>query len=178
MNAAKRDTLYGPIAARGARMEIAPCTAADAARLNADLRDGDRMEHEHFAAEECEADSSIERRFRVIVGGEECAHGGVQLPPWEPPTSRARVLYLLSTRAADRHRVDYARATRAALARIAASLPKWVETIHCLPMAKYAKSVRWLEWSGWRRTGEFSVRGEKVFVMETSRKEAERWNIQ
>ena len=170
-----KSTLYGTVSTHGARMKLVPCSAADAERLNADLRDGDRMEHEHFASEERGAELTVERRFRVLVGGEECAHGGVQLPPWQSPICRTRVIYLLSTRAADRHRVDYARATRAALGRIAASLPPWVDTLNCIPMAKYAKSVKWLEWSGWKRVGEFPVRGEKVLVMEISRKEAEKW---
>ena len=140
--------------------------------INANLREMDQFEHDHFV--ECgEADGldGLEKSWTLHLYGEIVGYVALAIPPMESPLVPIRFVPMLSTKNVDKHPIDYARLSRSVLEYVITHAPSWVTEFYTVPLAKYRKSVKWQELMGWHIVREFDLNGETAVLMHLSRKE-------
>ena len=155
---------------------LTPSTDADFEYINANLRDMDRFEQDHFLRTDpsFRRDSleQMERSWTLHLKGEIVGYVALQVPPGFTPMSYLRYMPMLSTENVEHHPLDYARLSRPVLEYVAAQAASWVQTFFSAPLARYEQSVKWHEKTmGWRRVGEYDVGGERVVLFKIERKE-------
>lgn len=146
---------------------VTPATREDVDALNANMRDADREEVGvlGFSYDDCE---SADGAWAVRIGGDlVCILGTCVLGSQETTLSRERQLFLLSTNAVWRHKVDYVRYSRRVASFVLRRMPKWVDKVWSLPMESYGASIRWQERVlGFVRTGTVEINGVRHAVLE------------
>ena len=155
---------------------LTPATADDFAYINANLRELDRFEQDHFlrhgGCDRRDCLDQMEKAWTLRLRGEIVGYVGLQLPPMASPMTDLRFMPMLSTVAAARHTVDYARLSRPVLEYVIGEAPPWVTDFLSIPLARYAASVRWHERTmGWRRLAELDIFGERAILFHISRKD-------
>lgn len=157
---------------------LTPSTDADFEYINANLRQMDQFEQDHFLA----ADPSfrrdsldqMEQSWTLHLKGEVVGYVALQLPPGRSPMANHRFMPMLSTRNVEHHPIDYARLSRPVLEYVASQAPSWVEFFLSAPLSRYARSVKWHEKTmGWRRVGEYDAGGNLATLFTITRKELE-----
>ena len=160
-----------------ARAVLTPSTDEDFAYINANLRDMDRFEQDHFCrvmgTETRDSLDQMEKSWTLHLHGEIVGYVALQVPTGSSPMSHIRGIPMLSTVNVEHHPVDFARLSRPVLEYVASQAPSWVDTFLSAPLKRYARAVRWHERTmGWTRVGEFDVgNGEKTVLFKTTRKE-------
>lgn len=155
---------------------LTPSTDADFDYINANLRDMDKFEQDHFATKcgvrTVDSLPLFEKSWTLHLNGEIVGYVALQIPAMQSAFSPVRFVPMLSTTNVDRHPLDYARLSRPVLEHVLRSAPAWVTDFYSLPLAKYTASVRWHEKTmRWHRVREFDVMGEKAILFHLSRKE-------
>ena len=155
---------------------LTPSTDEDFAYINANLRDMDRFEQDHFR-EKCGVDavdklSLFERSWTLHLDGEIVGYVALQIPPMQSAFSPVRFVPMLSTKNVEHHPLDYARLSRPILEHVIRSAHPWVTDFYSLPLARYEATVRWHEKTmRWHRVREFDLIGEKAILFHLKRKD-------
>lgn len=155
---------------------LTPSTEEDFAYINANLREMDKFEQDHFISK-CGASGPdslrmMEKSWTLHLKGEIVGYVALQLPPMQSSLSNARFVPMLSTTNVVHHPIDYARLSRPILDYVMAQAPTWVTEFFSLPLAKYEAAVRWHEKTmGWHRVAEYDLFGEKAVLFSLDRKE-------
>lgn len=155
---------------------LTPSTDADFEYINANLREMDRFEQDHFLrvdpAFRRDSLDQMEKSWTLHLKGEIVGYVALQVPQGFTPMARLRYMPMLSTANVAHHPIDYARLSRPVLEYVAAEAPSWVDKFYSAPLSKYVRSVKWHEKTmGWRRVGEYDVGGEMCTLFKIERKE-------
>lgn len=155
---------------------LTPSTDADFEYINANLRPLDRFEQDH-ALSKCglaKPDSlcQMEKSWTLHLDGEIVGYVALQVPYGSSTLCDRRFVPMLSTVNVEHHPVDFARLSLPVFRHVVQSAPPWVGDFLSLPLARYAKSVRWQEQMlGFRRVAEFDLYGENAVLLHISRKD-------
>ena len=155
---------------------LTPSTEDDFAYINANLREMDKFEQDHFlksgTMDHPDSLDMMEAAWTLHLKGEIVGFVGLQIAPLQSPLSTSRFVPMLSTVNVEHHPLDYARLSRPILECVAAHAKPWVRDFFSVPLAKYEASVRWHEKTmGWHRAAEYDLFGEKAILFHLTRKE-------
>ena len=157
---------------------LTPATEDDFAYVNANLREMDRFEQDHFI--KCgdipgpDSLAQMERAWTLRLRGEIVGYVALQVPPMKSPMASFRFVPMLSTTNVGHHPLDYARLSRPILEYVISQAPAWVTDFLSAPLERYAQSVKWHEKTmGWRRLASYDVCGERSILFHLNRKDIE-----
>lgn len=128
----------------GDGVTIRPTTPADAAAVNADMRDADRAEYEVFGLDG-EDFMKWEFAFTVLCDGDIVGIAGFLMFQNGSVMSQNRLFGFMSTNAVWRHKVKFVKHSRKVFDAVAALGRPWVTDFYAIPMSAYKASIRWQE---------------------------------
>ena len=153
--------------------EIETSTQEDIDYVEANFREGDRLEHESLDGGRTLL-SDFEDCWTVRCRGMVIGYCGVAIPVGATVFSPGRWHCYMSCANADRIKLAYVKKSRKVMHRIAAETPSYVTEFRSLPAVRYAGSVRWHERVlKMHRLSEVEYKGEKFVMFNLFRKELE-----
>ena len=161
-----------------ARAVVSPSTEEEFAYINANLREMDKFEQNHFRSHcggKVDSLDLFEKAWTIRLKGEIVGFVAIQVASGQTVFGNSRFIPMLSTKNVEHHAIDYARLTKPVLKYVASQAQPWVTDFFSLPLAKYDASVRWHEKTmGWHRVAEYDAFGERAILFQISRKELEK----
>ena len=152
---------------------LAPSTQEDIDWIEANYREGERMEQAVFGSPRTLL-RDFEGCWTVRHGEDLIGYFGVVSPRGMGVFAPCRWLCYMSATTADRYKLTYVRQSREVLRRVVAEVPDYVTEFRSLPAERYAMSVKWHERVlKMRRLGTALLNGERFAVFGIERKESE-----
>lgn len=156
----------------GNETELVPSVQEDIDYVEANFRDGDRLEHESLGGGRTLL-SMFEECWTVRHKGEIIGYCGIGVPGGETFLSPERYLCYMSCMNAEKHKIAYVKLSRAVMKAIVAETPNYVDYFKSLPNLAYHGSVIWHERVlKMKRIREIEYRGERFILFGISREEA------
>lgn len=157
----------------GDGVSIADSTQEDIDYVEANFREGEKVEHESLGGGRTML-GIFERCWTVRNGEDIIGYCGVAIPDGDTVLSNLRFLCYMSCTNADRVKVKYVRWSRRVMREIVARTRPWTDTYLSLPNVRYRGSVIWHERVlKMRCLREEEWRGERFKIFATTRKEVE-----
>ena len=155
----------------GEGTEIETSKQEDIDYVEANFREGDRLEHEVLDGGRTLL-KDFEDCWTVRHKGEIIGYCGVAIPMGATPFCPGRWLCYMSCENANRIKLAYVKKSREVMRRIALETPECVTEFRSLPAVRYEGSVRWHERVlKMHRLEEVEYKGEKFVMFNLYRKE-------
>ena len=152
---------------------LGPSTQEDIDYVEANFREGERMEQAVFGSPRTML-GDFESCWTVRHKGDVIGYFGVMIPRGMGVFAPCRWLCYMSCENANKYKLTYVRQSREVLKRVVAEVPDYVTEFRSLPAERYAMSVKWHERVlKMRRLGTAVMNGERFAVFGITRKEIE-----
>ena len=152
---------------------LGPSTQEDIDWIEANYREGERMEQAAFGSPRTLL-GDFESCWTVRHGGDLIGYFGIAIPRGMGVFAPFRWLCYMSCENANKYKLTYVRQSREVLKRVVAEIPDYVTEFRSLPAERYVMSVRWHERVlRMRRLGTALMNGERFAVFGITRKEVE-----
>lgn len=157
----------------GEGVRLVPATNELLAEVEANLRPGDKAEHD-FGGGNLRRPDRHSPVWAILDGKDLLGAGGWLIPADGTWLAPVRVAWFLSTRKVDARKKKFVRLSPRVLAAMAKTLPPWVDRIVVCPMNLYPMSIKWLKRvMKMRVLCEKKVDGAMFTILMADRKELE-----
>lgn len=151
---------------------IETATQEDIDYVEANFREGERLEHQVFGGRRTRL-SDFESCWTIRHKGDVIGYFGVAVPREATAFFPGRWMCYMSCENAEKYKYMYVKQSREVMRRVVGQLPEYVSELRSLPAARYEKSVKWHERVlRMHRMGTVNLNGEDFVMFCISRKEA------